>query len=98
MIFVEEKYQSGNTIRSEALFKNFQKQNTDPEIVKLIIYNTDWTVKETHTLTEDNRLARGRYFFDFLTEFTEERIIYEWYGEILGLPSVKRRSFRTERL
>jgi len=47
-------------------------------------------------LGEGNMIEIGEYAYNYKTSSTEEeRIIYEWYGEINGLPSLKRSTFRT---
>lgn len=89
-------YQYGNTVRFECSFYNFSDEKIDPSFVKIIIYDKNYNVLSENTLGAANKLAIGDYFYDYATEEKEQKIYYEWYGEINGKPSVKRKSIITK--
>lgn len=93
----DKVYQAGNTVRIKATFKDFGGENKDPDLVKVIIYDQRYNVIIEQVISASNRSAVGDYFYDFETPFEVKpsKYYYEWYGEILGSPSLKRDSFKT---
>lgn len=89
-------YQYGNTIRFESDFFDFNNQKIDPEVVKIVIYNYKYEVVLSETLNINNKQAVGEYYYDYITEKKEQKLYYEWYGEINGKPSLKRGEFMTK--
>lgn len=88
-------YQYGNTVRFECDFFDFSGEKIDPQIVKLIVYNYKYQAVHTAILNTNNRQNIGEYYFDYTTELKEQKLYYEWYGEIDGKPSLKRGEFIT---
>lgn len=87
-------YQYGNTIRLECIFRDFDDKKIDPNLVKLIIYNSKYEIVfQTNTVVKKDI---GEYFFDYTTENKEQKLFYEWYGEIDGKPSLSRGQFMTK--
>jgi hypothetical protein len=89
-------YQYGNTVRLECNFYDFSGLSVNPDFVKVVIYNSKYEVIFTETLSISNRSDVGKYFYDYITEKKEQKIYYEWYGEINGKPSIKRGQFITK--
>jgi len=85
-------YQYGNTVRFECSFFNFNNIKVDPQKIKLIIYDYKYNI-----LFEGVGIKKdvGEYFYDYTTEMKEQKLYYEWYGEIDGKPSLKRGEFMT---
>jgi len=87
-------YQYGNTIRFECTFYDFEGNKVDPEMVKIKIYDYKYNVIfNGEGLKKANT---GEYFYDYTTEMREQKLFYEWYGEIEGKPSLKRGEFMTK--
>lgn len=92
----KEVYQSGQTVRLSCEFNNFKGEPVDPEIVKVIIYDEKYNKITDYSLGANSKTDVGKYFFDYKTDPNkEQRVYYEWYGEINGNPALKRSSFRT---
>lgn len=89
-------YQYGNTIRFECDFFDFNGVKIDPQMIKLVIYNYKYQVLSTIVLNTNNRQNVGEYYYDYVTESKEQKLYYEWYGEIDGKPSLKRGEFITK--
>lgn len=89
-------YQYGTTVRFEVNFFDFDGQAIEPDSVKIIIYNQRYQQIYTETLTSNNQLGVGNYFYDYITEDKEQKLYYEWNGTINGKPSLKRGSFMTK--
>jgi membrane-bound inhibitor of C-type lysozyme len=91
-----EIFQAGNTVRLQCIFEDFDGNKINPSNVKITFYDTKYNQLQQSILSTGNRIATGTYVYNFQTSKTEERrYVYEWYGEINGLPSLKRSSFRT---
>lgn len=88
-------YQYGNTVRFECTFYDFNGNKIDPDMVKIVVYNYKYQVLFTEVLGINNKKNVGEYFFDYVTESKEQKLFYEWYGEIDGKPSLKREEFMT---
>lgn len=89
-------YQYGNTIRFECKFHNFEGQMVDPNVIKVIIYNSKYEQIHTTVIGLANKISVGEYFYDYTTDKKEQKLYYEWYGEIDGKPSLKRGTFMTK--
>lgn len=90
-------YQSGNRVKLSAKFENDEGIFTDPAIVKLIIYNYKYEIIEQFNIGDANRIEVGEYFYDYVTDSNKnEKIFYEWYGEMNGTPTLRRGSFITK--
>lgn len=88
-------YQYGNTVRFDGSFFDFDGIQVDPDIVKLIVYNSKYEILHESIMGVDNKRNIGEYFYDYVTENKKQTIYYEWYGEINGKPSIKRGQFVT---
>ena len=89
-------YQYGNTVRLECDFFDYTELKIDPQMVKVIIYDAKYNILTSETLGGANRRNIGEYFYDYTTPKKEQKLYYEWYGEIDGKPSLKRGSFITK--
>ena len=92
---VDEVYQSGNTIRLTCELCDFDGKITDPQIIKIKLYDQKFNViKEIEDI---QRIDIGKFYYDFITDNnnSNKRYYYEWYAEIDGTPSLKRSSFMT---
>jgi hypothetical protein len=89
-------YHAGNTIRLKCIFEDFDGNRINPSNVKIIIYDNKYKKIQESLLSSGYRTGIGEYVYNYITPSdSEQRIVYEWYGEINGLPSLKRSSFRT---
>ncbi|PLR99661.1 hypothetical protein [Bacillus sp. T33-2] len=89
-----KSYPTGTTVTLRCTFKNEEGQSVDPTVVKLIIYNHKYEITETINVTTKKEV--GEYYHRYVTPAKSQTIIYEWNGEIDGLPSVERNSFLTK--
>lgn len=89
-------YQYGNTVRFESTFYDLDDVKVDPAIVKIVIYDFKYTVLSSTTLDATYKLDVGHYFYDYTTERKDQKLYYEWYGEVNGKPSLKRGSIITK--
>lgn len=83
-------YQYGSTIRFEVTFYNFENEIVDPSLVKIKIYDYKYNVLLDVIGT---KLTVGKYQHDYTIPPKEQKLFYEWYGEIDGKPSLKRGEF-----
>lgn len=89
-------YHAGNTVRLQCIFEDFDGIRVDPDVVKISFYDSKYNKLDEVILGTSNQTDVGVYFYHFVTDNEEEkRYVYEWYGELNGLPSLKRSSFRT---
>lgn len=88
-------YQYGNTVRFDCVFYDFDGVRIDPEVVKIVVYNSRYEVLLEEMMTTNNKKDTGEYFYDYITESKKQNIFYEWYGEINGKPSLKRGQITT---
>lgn len=88
-------YQSGNTVRLECTFEDFNGYKVDPDTIKVIFYDYRYTKINEIIIGLSNKKSTGVYYYDYVTPVNEEnkRVYYEWYGEIDGTPALKRGSF-----
>ncbi len=87
-------YQYGNTIRFECTFFDFDGNKVNPPIVKIKVYDARYNV--IFDGSGINKDAIGEFFYDYKTEEKEQRLYYEWYGEIDDKPTLKRGQFMTK--
>jgi hypothetical protein len=95
MILSDNIYQAGNTIRLLCTFKDFNQANVDPDLVKVVIYDQKYNMLQTIT-TNIIKSSVGNYYYDYtIPEDSRQKLYYEFYGMIGGVPSLKRDSFKT---
>lgn len=87
-------YQSGNTIRLECTFYDFDEKLIDPALISLRLYDAKYVLISTYSVGIGNRLSKGRYHYDYVAPMTNATMWYEWYAEIDGLPSLEREQFK----
>ena len=89
-------YQAGNTVRLMCVFEDFDGNRVNPSSVKIILYDNKYQKLQESLLSSGYRIGTGEYVYNYITSSdSEQRIVYEWFGEINGLPSLKRSTFRT---
>lgn len=89
-------YHAGNTIRLKCIFEDFDGIRVNPSTVKIIFYDNKYQKLQESLLNSEYRIGIGEYVYNYIASSdSEQRIVYEWYGEINGLPSLRRSSFRT---
>ena len=88
-------YYTGTSVRLTCDFYNFEGLLTNPDTVKITIYDYKYEIIDSISMGSSNNAGVGKYYYDYLTDLKESRYIYEWYGEIDGKPSLKRGSFQT---
>lgn len=93
---MEQKILVGNTVRLEANFKDFGGLPVNPQIVKIRIYNQKFEVINEVSVPFKQGSPTGSFTFDYIVpqNFLNQRVYYEWYGEISGSPSLNRGSFK----
>jgi hypothetical protein len=89
-------YLTGNTVRLEAEFRNLQGQLIDVDFPKLIIYDYKYNKIAEYPLTASNKSGTGKYFYNYETSESPKKLIYEFYGELDGLPTIDRKMFSTK--
>lgn len=87
-------YQYGTTVRFECTFFNFTGEPVEPELVKIVVYDFKYNI--IYSGTGLKSAITGQYFYDYTTMNKEQKMYYEWYGEIDGKPSLKRGEFQTK--
>lgn len=87
--------QAGNTVRFTCKFYGVNGMPTNPTTVRLTLYDYHYNQISVFDITEANRLDVGSYFYDYTTASEEKKYIFEWYGLIDGLPSIRRDTFTT---
>lgn len=87
---------SGSTARLSCKFTNFKGEVSDPDIVKLTVYDYKYRVLQEHTVTEKDEI--GEYVHYLITNVKPQTYIVEWYGEIDGFPSIHREQFITKQM
>lgn len=89
-------YQAGNTVKLQCVFKDFAGNNIDPANVQVTVYNYRYTILQRLILGAESRVDLGTYEYYFQTDTEDEmKYIYEFRGDINGIVSLKRASFRT---
>ena len=89
-------YQYGNTVRFDCIFYDFNNEKINPDLIKIIIYNSRYEILHEELMSTNNQKNIGEYFYDYVTEEKKQTLYYEWYGEINGKPSLKRGEFQTK--
>lgn len=89
-------YQAGNTVRLNCTFTDFSNQPVDPVNIKVRIYNQQYVLITDNILSAANRDDVGVYFYYYTIpmDYVNQKIVYEWYGEIGGFPSISRNTFK----
>jgi len=89
VVLLIKTYLSGNTIRFQATFKNYNNELVNPDLVEFIIYNSK---EELLHRFEATNLSLGIYYYDF--NFSDEdknrRFIVEMRGIINNKPCIER--------
>lgn len=95
-VHTSQIFLAGDTVRCKASFSDWDGIAADPDIVKWIIYDSDYTKIEEHTLSAANKLSAGVYAYDYTipTSAIGKRFVYEFYGELGGKPSIDRDDFQ----
>jgi len=78
------------------VFYDFDGDKIDPDMIKITVYNFKRDVLHFQSLGSESRKSIGEYYYDYTTEDKEQKLYYEWYGEINGKPSLKRGEFMTK--
>lgn len=90
-------YQSGNTVRLIAKFKDYDGVLIDPDLVRVIFYDSKYKETGSVTLSNLNRLSLGEYYYDYTIPMSLNGFsYYEWYSEINGKVSIKRDSISSK--
>lgn len=90
-------YQEGNTIKLTATFKDFDENPVDPDLVRLIIYDSSMNQLDQYPIAQGNRIDTGSFYYNFVPRI-DGIIFYEWYAEIDGLPSLKRKHLQIKKV
>ncbi|MGD6876746.1 hypothetical protein [Bacillus infantis] len=88
-----KSYPAGTTVRLHCTFYDFDNEKVDPSLLKVLIRNYQQQIVEQLTPTKK---ITGEYYLDYITPNKPQTVYYEWYGEIDGLPSIKRDGFVTK--
>lgn len=87
---------AGNTVRFTNTFYNFEQKPTDPNIIKIKVYDHTYKLIEEVNLGLNNRISDGKFFYDYHTPPEPDRAyIIEFYGEISGNPTFERELIKT---
>lgn len=86
-------YQTGNIVRLQCEFKDFDGNLINPALIKFKLYDNKSTLVDEYTLDASYQLSQGVYYFDY-TSYIPTDVFYEWYGEINGNASIKRGKLR----
>lgn len=89
-------YQAGNTVRLNCTFTDFSNNPIDPANIRVRIYNQQYLLLSDTILPSANRDDVGVYFYDYTIPIgmVNQKIIYEWYGEVNGFPTLDRGNFK----
>lgn len=90
-------YQSGNTVRFNAEFYDFDGQLIDPAVIRFIVYDNRWAKLSETSIGAADRKEVGKYFYDYIT-ITSGIFYFEWYAEINSYPSLKRGQFTISKI
>ena len=82
-------YQKGNTVKFQGKFYDWEGNLTDPEIVKFIMYDRNYTKLEETILDAGNKVEVGVYELELVMD-TLGYFVYEWYGEVGASPTLHR--------
>jgi hypothetical protein len=89
-------YKEGNTVRFFCEFKDFADQLADPSVINFKVYNQKYEQIHDASVGTDTKASQGNYFYDYTIPkgYLNQKLIYEWYGEVSGSPSLNRDSFK----
>lgn len=83
-------YFSGDTIKLECEFKEYDGVEMHPDLVKLRIYDRKYNlIEEIINIPFDSE--KGVYFHYYTLPSDDNVIIYEWYAEEGGMPTLIRK-------
>lgn len=87
-------YFSGDTVKLECEFKDYDGLEMHPDLVKLKIYDRKYNlIEEITNLPYDSE--NGVYFHYYtLPDGSSNTIIYEWYAEEGGMPTLIRQRMK----
>jgi len=90
--------ESGNTAQLIASFYDYTDTKKDPQVVKFKLYDNAYKLLHEYTLDESNKMSTGTYVFYYSASISDinKILYYEFYGEIDGLPTLKRGSFQVK--
>lgn len=90
-------YLLGDTVRLEAVFKNWEDQLIIPTAMKFILYKQDWSVLEEIQLSEAHVVDGYTVTHDFT--FNQLGVFYlEAYGIIDGTATIERSRIEIKRI
>lgn len=89
-------YIAGNTVKLEGEFRNFEGNLVNVQFSKVIIYDFKYNKIGEFNLGDSNKVSDGKYLYNFVTDKTPKKYIYEFYGELNGLPAIDRGMFVTK--
>lgn len=89
-------YLTGNTIRLTGEFFDQEEVPIDVQLVKVIIYDYKYTKLSETILNSSNKISTGNYVYDYTVATSGTKIIYEFYGELNGIPALNRGQFVTK--
>lgn len=91
-------YKAGNTIRITAEFRDFSNVLSDPTLIMFRVYDQAYNqIGEYSIDLTSMKSSTGIYFYDYtipITGYTNQKLYYEFYGEVSGSPSLNRGSFK----
>lgn len=89
-------YKSGDTIRLLCEFRDFSDALSDPELIKIKIYDQKYLMIDEISVPTTSKESSGNYFYDYTipSEYLNQSLYYEWYAEISGKPSLNRGQFK----
>lgn len=92
------KVLSGNTIRFECTFYDFENSPVDPTEVKVIVYDKTYTRIVDVLLGEANKIDVGKYYYNFVVPESNSTTMYifEFYGRINDAPAIAREQIMAE--
>src|SRR5437764_11793078 len=91
-------YKAYNTIRITEKFIDFTNNLSDPTLIQFKVYSQSYNLVGTFSVdTISMKSSTGVYFYDYTipaTGYTNQKMYYEFYGEVSGSPSLNRGSFK----
>lgn len=79
-----------STVRIIGEFYSYEEKLTEPQNIKLILYNDRWEKQEEFVMSLSNKITDGKYFFDYLLPSKPQKLYYEWNAIIDGSTSISR--------
>lgn len=91
-------YKAGNTVRFTAEFRDFANNLSDPTLIIFRVYDQAYNkVGDYPVDLSSMKSSTGVYFYDYTipsSGYTNQKLYYEFYGEVSGSPSLNRSSFK----